>query len=535
MLLKCPNTNQSMYSFIADSNKEDKKAVKVVYFNHKITFEKLYKDVDSVALYLTEHGVKKGDSVVLCLPNIPQAVIALYAINKVGAICNVVHPKIGTLALLKIIHETATNWVFCYSSAIMDHAKELRKAGVNIVHCRISQYMPFGLPKIVLSVTEIAARRFSTIDFSQMTVKNGDVEDQARGEDVAVYLHSSGTTGDPKTVMLSNYAMNELAGKGCNAVGSETGIGKGDTNLMLLPLFHGFGLGVCLHWPMFFGVNILLPSFDAIKAVAVLRKYKPNVLSCVPSMLRRMYKLSAFSGEHLKSIKSVYVGGDKLDDKLRQDVENCFRKNGSLGLVYEGFGLSEMASMSHLNILHFNDGTVGQPSPTVRQKIMRADGTECEPFEEGELYLSGTQMMTGYLNQTTPFVKDADGTVWFPTGDFGYLGEKDSLYYRGRLKRLIKIGGVNIFPQEVETVAANMKEIEQACAVRVKIDGKPAIKLLVVLKPGVRLTPMLKSKIKDAVRDNILPYAVPREIEAVSSIRLSGMGKCDYRSYEEQV
>lgn len=525
------DTNQSMYAYIKENNL-DNEAIKLVYFGRKFTFGKVWRDVDCLASFLYEHGVKKGDSVVLCLPNIPQAVVALYAVNKIGAIANIVHPKIGTKALLKIIHETATSWVFLYSKACVQHGKALKKEGVNTVNCRIGEYMG-GIKKMIVGLKELVSYAHATIDFRRTVMHNTELDVPVGGKDPAVYLHSSGTTGQPKTVVLSSYAMNELAGKACPWVGKQVDLGRGDSSVMLLPLFHGFGLGVCLHYPMLSGKNILLPAFDAKKAVELIKKYPSSMICAVPSMLARMYKQKNFVGPHLKSIKTFFIGGDKLDDKLRETVENTLEKCGSNARLYEGFGLSEFASLTHLNIKHRTDGTVGQPMPTVKAKIVDKEGNVCPPGTEGELYMTGTSMMIGYLNQKTDFVQDEQGENWFPTGDYGYIDEDGFLYYRGRLKRLIKIGGVNIFPQEVESVACTLKEVENACAVRILQNGKPAIRLLVVLREKGHFTPRLKAKIKDAVRDNILPYAVPREIEVVDSIRLNTMGKSDYKFYED--
>ena len=521
-----------MYGYIKENNL-DPKEVKLVYFGRKITFDKLWHEVDCLATFLYERGVKKGDSVILCLPNVPQAVITLYAVNKIGAVANIVHPKIGTKALLKIVHETATAWVFLYSKVSRTHGRSLKKAGVNVVNCRISQFMG-GFPKLLVGLSEVFGTRHASIDFRRTMVKAKDIDIAVNGKDPAVYLHSSGTTGQSKTVVLSSYAMNELAGKACGWVGKQVNLGRGDSSIMLLPLFHGFGLGVCLHYPMLSGKNILLPAFDAKKGVELLRKYPTSMVCCVPSMLARMCKQKGFEGEHLKHIKTFFIGGDKLDDKLREKVEKILIDNGSPARLYEGFGLSEFASLTHLNIKHRCDGTVGQPMPTVKAKIVDEKGNDCPPEVEGELYISGTSMMLGYLNQKTDFVRDEEGTVWFPTGDFGYIDKDDFLYYKGRLKRLIKIGGVNIFPQEVETVACMLKEVENACAVRILQNGKPAIRLLVVLKDKGHLTPLLKMRIKDTVRDHILPYAVPREIEAVDAIKLNTMGKSDYKFYEDK-
>ena len=527
------NTNQSMIGYIKDAL-TDLKQTKISYFGNKFSAEEVFNDVACVGTFLKHNGVKKGDSVIICLPNIPQGVVALYAINSVGAIANVVHPKIGTDGLVRIVKETNTKWVFMFDRFVSKHRKSLKNLGVTIISCRATDCM-LGMHKIIRFSEPNMVLKTNVITYNRTLVKPRHYEIDIKGEETAVYLHSSGTTGEPKTVLLSNYAMNELADNLYKHVGgSEIGLRDGDGMMMILPLFHGFGLAVCVHFMMYFGRIIMIPMFTAKASVRSLRKDNIQFITCVPNMLRKMMEVKGIEGDHLKNLRAIFVGGDKLDDTLRDRMQELLVRNGSQGVCVEGFGLSETASVTHVNVTGKKGGTVGLPMPNITTKIVDENGEEVEPGIEGELLLSCSTMMTGYLNTDNDNITvDENGVRWLDTGDRAIVDEEGYLYYKGRNKRMLKIGGVNIYPQEVEAVAAKIEGIRFACAVRIKqANGKPALKLLVVLQKGVELTSSLKQKICNQISSHILPYATPRVIEKVDEIVMTGMGKTDYRYYE---
>lgn len=520
-----------MTEFIKDSVKDSKQR-KIVYFNSVLRADYLFKAIDGVATYLYKQGVRKGDSVIICLPNIPQGIIALYAINKIGAIANVVHPKIGVDALLKIAKESRTEWIFTYAMSYREMDKDLEKNGINAIICNILTYA-ISKPAVSKQFRKVEKKGVK-VRFTDALCKPEPIPVETNGADTAIYLHSSGTTGAPKTVILSNYALNELALNIKNKYFEKTPAAKiGDGMLMILPLFHGFGLGVCVHLMMHFGHTVMVPAFRGKSAVKAMRAHKPQLICCVPNMLRKMIATKGFEGEHLSATLKIFVGGDKLDDSLWEQVNEILSRYGE-GECVQGFGLSETASVTHINFERKKGGTVGQPLDNVQVKI-KENGKEVANGEIGDIYICSTSVMDGYLGEEESSLEtDENGKVWLNTGDRGYLGDDGSLYYKGRRKRMLKIGGVNIFPQEVEDAANSVKEVTNSCAVRTAINGKPCIKLLVVLNDGVKLNNSLRQKICDAVRKKILPYAVPRSIMQVSELRLTGMGKTDYRYYEEE-
>lgn len=530
------STNQSMVGFIKEAI-DDLNQIKITFFQNRYNAHEVFYDVSCVGTFLKHHGVQKGDSVIICLPNMPQGVVALYAINSVGAIANIVHPKIGTKGLMNIVEKTKTKWIFLFDRFVKKHRKNLLSAGVKIISCRLTDCM-MGFNKIMRLIEPNMAMKSNVVTYNKTLVKPKVYDVEIKGEDVAIYLHSSGTTGEPKTVMLSNYAMNELAYNLFEYVDKDKdgiGLNKEDGMLMALPLFHGFGLAVCVHFMMYFGRIEMIPMFKAKSAVNMIRKSNVTLLTCVPNMLRKMTEVKSFDGKHLQKVRAIFVGGDKLDDTLRDKMQELFDKNGSKGICVEGFGLSETASVTHINLPGKKGGTVGKPMPNVKAKIVDENGNTLKAGEEGNLYISSTSIMYGYLNIKDSGIEiDENGVKWLKTGDIAYIDEEGFMFYRGRQKRMLKIGGVNIYPQEVEAVAKEIKGIENTCAVRIKLpNGKPALKLYVTLSKGVTLDNALQQKICNEISSHILPYATPKIIEKLDEFKLTGVGKTDYRYYEE--
>ncbi len=519
------NTNQSMHDFVKEAALGENRE-KISYFGNKITVNETFAEIDKIACFL-QKKVAVGESVAICLPNIPQAVFAFYAINKIGAVANIVHPKIKTPALIKILNETNTKWIFILDKFLSDHAKELKVNGITAIGCSASYYMK-GVLKLI-SAADCLFYPNNAIKYSDIMKQECERKEplprEAGGHSKAVLLHSSGTSGEPKTVVLSNYAFNELARNVYKLV-TDSGKATLDGNdgmLMILPMFHGFGLGICVHLMMFYGRTVLLPVFREKAVVSLLKREKVELLSGVPNMYRRLAQYKKFGGEYLSNLKLIFCGGDKLESSVKEKFEGILQKFGSETKIMEGYGLSETASVVTINIDGKDDGSLGVPLPGVELKTDK---------NSGEILISTPSIMEGYLNGENPIEIDSDGKKWLHSGDIGYLDDNGKLYYRGRIKRMIKIGGVNIFPQEVEQKVEEIFGIVHACAVRTVFENKPALKLIVVTKDN-KLSSALKNKIISKIREELLPYAVPKIIERADKLKLNMLGKVDYKHYEQ--
>ena len=513
---------ESLYRFLKTeciANPSDRK----IYFGRDITGEELLSDVEAVAAYLQSKGIGRGDVAAICLPNIPQAIVALYAVNATGATAYVLHPKTGAEYFLREIRRKKVKAVFLFDRFLKRYADGIKD--IVTVSCRESDYLPF--PKSLLRVTEPIV---SGVESYKNIIKcNKKYEDTEPGE-IAVYLNSGGTTGEPKTVCLSGEALNSLAINVRDTARECENYVEGMGMLMALPLFHGFGLGVCVHLGLLVGYVVPITSFSPTRVVSAMKKIPVNIIVGVPGMLRRLSKKRSFSGPFLKNTRLVFVGGDKLGAPVREQFESVLRKNGCHTRVMEGYGLSEVAGVAAINVKNPSDGALGQPVKRVFIEVFK-DGKACPEGECGEIGVCSPSVMIGYADGSEcEYFSDGE-RKYLATGDIGYkIG--DSVYFTGRKKRMIKIGGVNVFPSQIEEVAAEYNGVEQACAVRISLNGKPAVKLLIVTKKEVGED--FIDGLSEHIGRSLIKYAVPKIIERTDFIKTTAIGKADYSYYERK-
>lgn len=531
-------TEMSMYDYIKqgciDRNEE-----KIFYYNNAIKAGKLLDTVDAVASYLVAEGVNVGDSVGICLPNIPQSIFALYAINKIGAVANIIHPKIHANGLVKILNSTRTRIVFLFDQIMDSYEKEVRESGVKIISCSVNEYMK-GIVKaasgLVYSKKCPNAVKFSEIARTQVAEISTATDCYAP----AVYLHSSGTSGQPKTVVLSSYAVNSLAENVAASVQrNDFVIYSHETMLMILPLFHGFGLGICVHLPLRFLRIVLMPRFSAKEAVALIKKHKIAYLPGIPMMFERiLHEPSAQKGNKLASLRQLYCGSDFLSAELRESFDTLLKENGAEGRLLEGYGLSEVASVLTVNVNgSYKAGSQGLATQNSSIMILREDGSRCAPDEKGRVYIRSQSMMLGYLDDgdnAGAFFTDESGKKWLNTGDIGRLDAEGYFTFCEREKRMIKIAGVNIFPSEIENAVRELREVDEVCAVRASDGGVPFTKLYVVINKSFRYSEPIKHRIESVIRESCMKYAVPKEIIPVDELKRNLMGKVDYKLYEAE-
>lgn len=515
-------TEMSMYAFMRESITR-KTQEKIYYYGNRIRAEEMLKDIDAAAAFLQKIGIKKGDSVGICLPNIPQAAIALYAVNMIGAIANVIHPKTGAEALKEILERTNTKAVFIFDRFLRSH---INTRGVTFIYCRMSNYFK-GVKKL-FRITEPNCHR-NGVSWKDVLKCGGAKEYVCDGRDAAVYLHSSGTTAAPKTVVLSSYAFNELAQNCYETVKNCCEIDDKISILMVLPLFHGFGLGICVHLAMHKGRSVMIPLFNPKRTVKLMKKEPINVIPGVPGMFGHLYEEKGFKGDFLKNIKLMFCGGDKLSSEIKTNFENRLKEYGCQTPIMEGYGMSEVASVATINVFDPGNGSLGQGIKNVKLKIIN-EGYECKPFMEGEIYISSPSAMDGYSDGKDIAVY-LDGEKWIPSGDIGFLDDNGCLHYKERIKRIAKISGVNVFPAEIEETALRFKGVKKACVARIECDGKPALKIIVVAE---RNDNKFCDELKNFIRSELTPYAVPKIIEFATDIKSTAIGKADYRFYEDK-
>jgi long-chain acyl-CoA synthetase len=530
----------TMYEFLKCEPREPDDTM-IVYFGKKTKYGSFMGNIDNLAHYLRKNSVRVGDNVAVCLPNIPHAAIAFYAVNKCGAVGNMIHPMISEYGLFNIIKKTKPKFIFLADIFYDKYKAVLSDTDITVIICRMAGYasalIKLGIAyKAMKEKTPRVRYGARVVRFSSTVRRGGEVRITTGGRDVAAYLHSGGTTGESKTIVLTNYALNVIA---INALTTfDFGHMRNEVAFMVLPLFHGYGLAINMHAYLSFGAKlVMVPKFAAKGAVRIIRRYGVTTITGVPTMYEKLLSAPSFKRLNCKKFRLLICGGDNLKDALRTAFDEQIASRGSKVKLVEGYGLTEVSSAATANTnFNYRAGSIGKPLNGVRVKIVDENLNELPRGEEhyGEILISSQSLMEHYYDDpiTTAevVVADENGVRWLKTGDCGYKDEDGYIFFKDRIKRMIIIAGYNVFPSEIENVVALMPEINMCCAVEGKTkENKTLIKLFVVLNEGYKYNLTMENKIIQTCEQNLSKYAVPGKIIEKKSLPVTQVGKVNYR------
>ena len=542
-------TKQSLYSMLTYGVEHaGREAVAIQYFDNRITYGELYDLVNRCAAGFLEHGVKKGDFVTIFLPNIPQCVVAVYALNRIGAICNMVHPLSTLSELENAVKLTQSKLILTFE------LNEGLAAGfdVDIIRCRTPGYFPPGPKGFVMKTVYSYTVRKSPKASSRVTewtdlLAAGEKRLQTKplppsdvkADDTAVIMYTGGTTGPAKGVMISNWSVNYVTTRLLLENVTHTAH-IGDGFLAILPLFHAFGLAVCIQAPLSSGMRVMLsPRFNDKECSSLLLKEKVAYVIGVPAMYERMYPY--LKGHDLSFMKHVVCGGDWVSHDLAYRYNEILGKDKGGAEFRPGYGLTEACGTCSLtrNQYHaFPEGCVGIPVEGTDICLVKP-GT-CEPVpdrEEGELCILSPSLMKGYYKnpEATDDVlkRHPDGKLWLHTGDIFAIGEEDNLCFRSRIKRLVKVNGYNVYPPLIEAAMEGCPIIAKACAVGFKWRDDRRIKLYVTLKRKMDHADAEK-EILSYANEHLNHWSVPKAVVILDEMPMTKMNKLDYMALQDR-
>lgn len=541
----------SMYDVVKEAAEENSEAIAYNYFGNAVTYLSFLSQVDRAAQSFASMGVKKGDVVSICAPNIPEAIIAIYAANKIGAICNIFHPLSAQSEIKYYLNLTNSKILVAVDLAwdnIQPILAETEVKQVIIVSPGDSlpifsqfSYKMINKPKEMRKtlVRILMRNKKTTLSWSDFLARGtfvvSEIYEKMRQNDVAAILYSGGTTGKSKGIELTNLAFNATACQAKNALPDFVAPGK--SILGIMPIFHGFGLGVGVHTILANGMTIdLLPKLDAKHFDKIISSLKPNAIVGVPTLFEALIRNKKIKKLDLSFIELTISGGDNMNIELKKEIDEFLRQRGSKVSILQGYGLTEALSMVSLNLFDANkDGSIGIPLANNLVKIIDPQSYKEMPRGEiGEIVLNGPTVMESYINDEIETNKNlqqhADGKVWLHTGDMGYMDEQGFIFFAGRLKRMIISSGYNIYPNEVEEVIMRVDEVLLATVIGVddKYRGQIA-KAFVVLKDGVSPNTEIREKIMESCRVNLAKYKWPRVLEFKKSLPRTKIGKVDYK------
>lgn len=517
------------------------------FMGKKTTYKTFISQVHICARALKAIGTRPGDKITICMPNCPQTVIMFYAVNAVGAIANMIHPLSSEKEIEFYIKEsesiTAVTLDQFYNkfeairqnveltnvilASIKDELAQPIKAGYMLTEGRKIKKIPKDAPITRWRDFMAYGMRYHWKYLSKRSI-----------HDPAVILYSGGTTGVTKGILLSNYNFNALA---TQVIATNPMFRPGDKMLAVMPMFHGFGLGVSIHSMLASGGRcILVPRFTAESYAKLLKKHRCNFIAGVPTLYEALLRQPCMEGVDLSCLKGVFSGGDSLSVELKKRFDKFLYDHNATIQVREGYGTTECVTASCLTPTHtYKEGSIGQPFPDTFYKIVKPDTSEELPYgEEGEICISGPTVMLGYLkhpeeNAKTLRVHD-DGRTWVHTGDLGLMDDEGFIYFKQRIKRMIITSGYNVYPSALENILDAHELVQMSCVIGVPDPYKmQKIKAFIMLKPGLEPNEEKKQILFDYCKKNIAKYALPYDIEFRDALPKTLVGKVAYRELEQ--
>ena len=512
-------------------------------------YRRCVEEIHACARALRAAGVKENDRVTIAMPNAPQAVFMFYAVNMVGAIANMIHPLSAEgeiefyLNDSKSVAALTLDQFYGKFANIRKNTPALKTLIVASIKDALNPVMKLGyaltegkkVPKLPEDGDYITWKQFIA-NGKQFT---GDPRVKRVGEQPAVILYSGGTTGVTKGILLSNLNFNAL---GAQIIATNPIFTVGDKMLSIMPMFHGFGLGVSIHSMLVNGGRcVLVPRFTPQTYAELLRKHKPNFIAGVPTLYEALLRLDGLGDLDLSCLKGMFSGGDSLPVELKKRIDAFLKDHKATIEVREGYGTTECVTASCLTPSGLaREGSIGIPFPDTYYKIVMP-GTEIEvPYgQEGEICLAGPTVMMEYVNHPQETAdtlrKHADGLTWVHTGDLGVMDKDGYIYFRQRIKRMIVTSGYNVYPSQIEGILDKNECVHMSCVIGVKDPYKmQKVKAFIVLKPGFEPTDETREKIMDYCRKHIAKYALPYEIEFRDELPKTLVGKVAYRILEEE-
>ena len=495
-------------------------------------------------------GVRKGDVVTICMPNTPQALDVFYALNRIGAVSNMVHPLSAQNEITSYLDFAESNMILTLDMFYEKVKKATKNCNhkVIILTARMQDELPIFKAAGYLATQGRKFLKYPEKDDLLYTdfLKKGTmnialpeiVYDPSKHCSI---LYSGGTSSLPKGICLSDKNFNATALQATACIQST--LAPGYTMLSCMPVFHGFGLGINIHTVLVNGACcILMPSFNGKSYANMLKKRHPNYIAGVPTIFEALLHIPELDGVDLSFLKGVFCGGDSLSVELKKKVDVFLKEHNASIQIREGYGLTECVTASCLTPKDtYREGSIGLPFPDTKYCIVKP-GTdeEVHPMEEGEIILKGPSVMLKYLKNEeetkNTLRRLSDGDIWLYTGDLGYMDEDGYIYFKQRIKRMIITNGYNVYPSQIENVIDSCDEVSYSCVIGVKDERRmQRVKAYIVLKDGVPANDTTKQHILDELRLHVAQYALPKEIEFRKELPKTLVGKVAYRKLEDEV
>ncbi len=525
---------QPLDRFLTSAARRQPHRVATVFYGQTLTYRELDQAANRLANALLGQGIAQGDRVLVCLPNCPQAVITFYGILKAGAVTVMASPLATPDELGYLLRDSGAVHAVClapYLPRLAQAAQGTALRRVTVTH--LTDYAPWDMRLLWRlrregdtgeAGTSGAALPLPVDDFKSVLRVAPDLAPDlaVQPDDLACLHYTSGTTGEPKGVMLSH------ANLVANTVQARSWLPdvrySGEVYLTVLPLWHSYGAMSAMSVPVSLAASmVILPRFDVAETLQAIQAYKPTLFPGVPSMYVAIKDFPDVRKYGISSIRACLSGAAPLPVEVQEAFEKLTR-----GRLVEGYGLTEAGPITHASPLggRRRVGSIGLPLPGTDARIVDlATGLDLPPGAIGELCVAGPQVMRGYWNrpaETMAALRDG----WLHTGDVARMDE-DGFFQIVERKADLWPGvfapdGAVIFPRDIEEVLYEHPKVQEAAVAAVDADGQAALKAFVVLRRGEHATP---GEILDYARQRLPGPAIPRAVEFVKDLPKSPIGK----------
>jgi len=467
------------------------------------TYAQLPNLISRLASGLARHGVQRSEVFAIYSPNLPEVPLAFHAIATLGAATTMVPPLFTDEEIIRQLQDSGARYLLTVPQLIPNAQKVAQAAGITKL--------------FVIGEAEGAVSFISLLD--------GPASDNRVAidvhEDFAALPYSSGTTGFPKGVMLTHHNLVAML----RLMEANQAFSRSDKMICVVPMYHLYGLHIVANLGLSEGATIItVPRYDLDQFLHVLEKYQVTVAPLVPPLVLTLSRAPQVDQHDLSALRLIHCGAAMLADKIAQD---CSRRLNCE--IRYGYGMTEVSPLSHASLSDpqsHKPGSVGYCLPNTECKIVDYNnGAELDVNAEGEIWVRGPQVMKGYLRNPTATREMITSDGWLRTGDIGYCDEAGRLFVVDRIKELIKVGGRQVAPAELEAVLLTHPAIADAAVVGSPDEQHGEVpKAFVVLKSLVRDDEIIKY-----VADRVAPYKRIRRLELVSEIPKSPAGKILHR------
>lgn len=536
----------SIFQYMSLTTKNYNEYGALEFMGKTITYREFKENILKVVRTLKEIGVKKGDIISVCLPNIPEVGYIFYAINYIGAIANMMDPRTNESTLIKQVSEAKSELIIILDTVV---EKFVNSSAKKIVSVPAINSLPKFIQKIAklkdksLKPSKIADERIISYEnFIKIGKNNAEILEPVYEENVpAVIAYTGGTTGVPKGVIVTNEAFNSMIVENCAV---DYNISKGDSALNMAPPWTYYGLSNCFNSYLCMGVrSILIPAFGPNDLGKIILKYKPNHIITVPSALIAVCKEKKLKLQKMNYVKTIIVGADKLDRNFENNFNEFLKTCDSTATISKGYGMTEVCAAASYTINEVNDNdSVGIPFLFEKIGIFNPENPdeECQIGKQGEIAIAGPKNMLGYFGVNEKNTRDvlkmhSDGCIWAHTGDIGHMDSNGKIYIDGRLKRMFVRNGFKIFPGEIESQILKNSSIQQAAVISIEDEsnGYIAKAFIVISENCCKNSEEIILQLYEQLRNSLYDYEVPDYIEIIDALPLTLMNKIDYKKLEE--